>query len=95
MSLETFASSLFFSYFVVFARLGTALIFMPGFGETQIPVRVRLSFALVLCAALLPATPGRQILPTDPLEMGLLLGTEATIGLWIGLTARITSPSLS
>lgn len=94
MALDAFASSLFFSYFIVFARLGTALIFMPGFGETQIPVRVRLSFALVLCAALLPATPVRNVLPTDPLAMGLLLGTEATIGLWIGLSARILLSAL-
>lgn len=94
MSLEEYLTTLIFSYFLVFARLGTAMIFMPGFGETQIPVRVRLLFALVACAALLPATPVRQTVPENPLDVTLLLATEATIGLWIGLSARILLSAL-
>lgn len=94
MTLETFVTNLFFSYILVFARLGSALIFIPAFGEVQIPVRARLTFALVLCAALLPATPVRAILPEEPLDMFMLLGFEVTIGLWIGLTARILLSAL-
>lgn len=87
--LESFVSNLFFSYLLVFARLGSALIFMPSFGEVQIPIRARLSFALVLCAALLPATPVRAVMPQAPVDLALMLGLEVTIGLWIGLTARV------
>ena len=94
MSLETFVTSLFFSYLIVFARLGSALIFMPAFGEVQIPIRARLSFALVMCAALLPITPIQAALPNDPLDVGLLLAAEVTIGLWLGLTARILLSAL-
>lgn len=94
MSLDTFVTSLFFSYIIVFARLGSALIFMPAFGEVQIPVRPRLSFAVVLCAALLPMTPVQATMPTSPVAVALLLAMEITIGLWIGLTARIILSAL-
>ncbi|MGJ8558232.1 MAG: flagellar biosynthetic protein FliR, partial [Sulfitobacter geojensis] len=94
MPLDTFISSLFFSYLVVFARLGSALIFMPAFGEVQIPVRARLSFAVVLCAALLPMTPVQAVMPTAPVAVLLLLAVEITIGLWIGLSARIILSAL-
>lgn len=94
MSLETFVTSLVFSYFLVFARLGTALIFMPAFGEVQIPVRARLSFAVVMCAALLPVTPVQGVVPADPLDAFVMLAAEVTIGLWIGLTARILLSAL-
>ena len=89
MSLETYVTTLFFSYLVVFARLGSALLFMPAFGEVQIPVRARLSFAVVMCAALLPATPIQAALPGEPLALVWLLAAEVTVGLWIGLTARV------
>jgi flagellar biosynthetic protein FliR len=94
MSLDAFVTSLVLSYLVVFARLGSALIFMPAFGEVQIPIRARLSFALVLCAALLPITPVQAAMPDDPVALTLMLGVEVTIGLWIGLTARILLSAL-
>jgi flagellar biosynthesis protein FliR len=94
MSLETYVITLFFSYLVVFARLGSALMFMPSFGEVQIPIRARLSFALVLCAALLPVTPVQAMMPDAPTALVFLLATEVTIGLWIGLTARILLSAL-
>lgn len=94
MSLDTYVSTLFFSYLLVFARLGSALIFMPSFGEVQIPVRARLSFALVMCAALLPATPIQAAMPSQPTTLALMMAAEVTIGLWIGLTARILLAAL-
>ena len=94
MSLEQYVTTLTFSYLAVFARLGSALIFMPAFGEAQIPVRVRLSFALVMCAALLPATPVHLELPKEPSALIWFLAAEVTIGLWIGLTGRIILSAL-
>lgn len=81
---------------LVFARLGAALTFMPGFGEGSVPVRVRLLFALVLSVALQPATPAVRGLEAAaaPLVMLPLLGTELAVGLWIGLTARILMSAL-
>jgi len=94
MFLGQYSAGLVFGFFVVFARLGTALMFLPGFGETQIPVRVRLAFAVVLCLALYPVTPVAPLLPQSPVAMVKLFGAEVTVGLWIGLTARIILASL-
>jgi flagellar biosynthesis protein FliR len=94
MEFESYASGLVFGYLVAFARIGSALMFLPGFGETQIPVRVRLSFALVVSLALYPLTPIAPIALDTPIEIARLLGAEVTIGLWIGLTARIILASL-
>lgn len=89
MALDTYIAGLIFGYFVVVARIGGALMFLPGFGEVQIPLRARMSFALVLCAALYPVTPVAASMPDSPAATALLLGSEATIGLWIGLVARV------
>lgn len=89
MDFNAFTADLILGYIVVVARLGSALMFLPGFGETQIPVRARLSFALVLCAALYPVVPIDAQLPQEPIALVGLLAAEVTIGLWIGLTARV------
>lgn len=89
MGLEAAASGLIFGYLLVVARIGSALVFMPGFGEAQVPIQPRLLMALVICAALYPATPVPNIVPENPIDMAWLLGAEISIGLWIGLTARI------
>ena len=76
-------------FFLVFARMGSALMFLPGFGEIQIPVRARLAFAIVLSLSILPLAP----VPANLSELGgdilWILGLEVTIGLWIGLSARV------
>jgi flagellar biosynthetic protein FliR len=89
VSLDEYASTLIFGYLLVFARLGAVLMYVPSFGESQIPVRARLSFAIVLCAALYPITPIAANIPDSVVTMALLLGSEVTIGLWVGLTARV------
>lgn len=89
MELETIAAGWIFGYILVVARLGSALVFMPGFGEAQIPVQPRLLLALLICAALYPATPVPRVLPGEVSDLAWMLAAEVTIGLWIGLTARI------
>jgi flagellar biosynthetic protein FliR len=89
LDLSAYTSNLVLGYIMVVARLGSALMFLPGFGEVQIPVRARLSFVLVLCAALYPVVPISAQLPEEPIALLGLLGAEVTIGLWIGLTARV------
>lgn len=89
MDFDSAAAGAIFGYFLVVARIGSALVFMPGFGETQVPLRPRLILALVVCAALYPATPVPTIFPDQIAEVTWLIGAEVMIGLWIGLTARI------
>lgn len=81
-------------FLLVFARLGTAVAFLPGFGEVQVAARIRLAFALVLCLALMPAVPVPPIAPDNFLIIVRLLVTESLVGLWIGLSARILLSAL-
>ena len=78
-----------FSLFFVFARIGAAIMLMPGFGEVFVNARVRLLLALAitlvvtpLVADLVPANPD------GPLEMLLILGREMIVGLFLGSLAR-------
>ena len=41
-------------FLLVFARIGTMLMLLPGLGEQNISARMRLTFALILAATLLP-----------------------------------------
>jgi flagellar biosynthesis protein FliR len=79
------------AFVLVLARIGTLVMLMPGIGDRTIPVRMRLSFALLLSLLLLPLI--RQTLP--PLSGGIeplarLLILEILIGLMIGTAVRIT-----
>ncbi|MFC2970535.1 flagellar biosynthetic protein FliR [Acidimangrovimonas pyrenivorans] len=86
--LSAFLSGQLLAFLMVFARLGSALIFMPGFGEQMVPMRARLSLALVMCLALTPATPVPPLNPDTLVMLARLLAAEVTVGLWIGLAAR-------
>ena len=42
------------AFMLLFARIGTMVMLLPGLGEMSVPVRVRLVIALVLAAVLFP-----------------------------------------
>ena len=42
------------AFMLMFARIGTMVMLLPGLGEMTVPARVRLTIALVLTAVLLP-----------------------------------------
>ena len=94
MHLASFLEAQLISFMLVFARLGSAMIFMPGIGEQAVPVRFRLLFAVAVSAGLMPVTPVYGIEPIGPIVLLRLLAFEVTIGLWIGLTARILLSAL-
>ena len=49
---------------MIFARLGSAVALLPGFGEAYVAVRVRLAFALLFSLALMPMLADRvPVLP--------------------------------
>lgn len=85
-----------FGIALLFARVGAMVMLLPGFGESSIPPRVRLGFALALSVALAPVVGAN--LPKAPAEFGtaasLLVG-EILIGLLIGGGARMLMAALS
>ncbi len=79
-----------FAFMLIFARVGTALSLIPGFGSMQVPVRIRLAFALavtfVLTPVLLPLLPAA---PDAVSVLVLLIASEALIGAFLGLVPRV------
>ncbi|MGL4636754.1 MAG: flagellar biosynthetic protein FliR [Beijerinckiaceae bacterium] len=79
------------AFVLVFARIGTIVMLMPGIGDRSIPARIRLSFALLLSLLFLPLI--RATIP--PLSGGIepfikLLILEILIGLMLGTSVRMT-----
>ena len=78
-----------FAPLLIFARLGSALMLLPGFGELYVPQRYRLIFALLLAALLAPVLePQLPRLPAQVPQLMGLLGGEIVIGLFLGTVAR-------
>ncbi len=91
----SFLPALAATFMLVFARIGTMVMLLPGLGELSVPVRVRLTVALVLTAVLVPLH--RNAYAIDLRTFGpvvAMLGEELFIGAVLGLTARLTISAL-
>lgn len=81
---------------LLFARLGPILMLIPGFGETFVPVRIRLSLALLLAFVLFPVVgPAIPPLPGAVSGVALAVIKETAIGLLIGTILRMFMSSLA
>jgi flagellar biosynthetic protein FliR len=90
MNLEQLVSLNLFQFFMVFARLGSAIMLLPGFGEAYVPPRVRLIFALTVSFALMPMiASGLPAMPAALSQFVALLLVEVGIGLFFGMIARL------
>lgn len=81
-------------FVLVFARVGTLVMLMPGIGERFILSRARLSLAFFVALVMLPMARGTITLPTDPAGMGGLLISEILIGLALGSCVRLLMGAL-
>ncbi len=95
MPLAQFLPANLFAALLIFARIGTAMMQLPGFGEVYVPARFRLLLALILSGLLLPIlAPMLPGLPSSPSALFIVLGSELAIGLFIGTLARIILSAL-
>ena len=89
-ALETFLSGGVLAFLLTFTRVGSAVMIMPGLGDSFVSERIRLHMALGISFVLFPI-----IWPYMPAEIpptfGLvsLLAVELVIGLLIGTVGRI------
>lgn len=78
-------------FILMFGRLGSMMMLLPAIGETGIPVRVRLAFAVLTTMLMYPVASG--LYPTglarEPARLGLLLLGEIGVGLFVGMAARL------
>lgn len=88
--LEQFLVSGVFAFMIVFVRFGTALMIMPGIGDSFVPQNVRLMFALGFSLVLTPVVQKYVPYPLPSFDVLLsLLVVEMITGLFIGTIARI------
>ena len=80
---------------LIFARVGAIIMLLPGFGDTSVPPRVRLSFALLMALMLMPLVA--KGMPVPGTVSGVASGVikELLIGLMIGTILKMFLSSLS
>jgi flagellar biosynthetic protein FliR len=84
------------TFMLVFARVGAMVMLMPGFGESNIPVRIKLGIALLLTLIILPLhRAAYQVDLTSMSSLGVLMVHELIIGIVLGATARVTLSALA
>lgn len=77
--------------FLIFCRVGSCIMVLPGFSSQHVPARVRLLMAMGCTLALAPPlmtdiqSAASKIGPSDEV---MLIASEVTVGLLIGLCGR-------
>lgn len=90
MTLQDLLAGGVLSFILIFVRIGTAMMIMPGIGDSFVPQNVRLyialSLSLVLAPVMYPYMPSP--IPALPL-LFVLIVMEFVIGIFFGTIARI------
>ncbi|HEY1723724.1 MAG TPA: flagellar biosynthetic protein FliR [Magnetospirillaceae bacterium] len=88
--LREFAALNVFHFLLIFARLGTVVMFMPAISSTMIPPRTRLLLALLLAFIITPlVTATMPDRPKEPLALAFMFATEITVGLYLGMLMQM------
>jgi len=83
------------AFMLVFARIGAMVMLLPGLGESNIPVRIKLAIALLLTLVILPLHRAAYHIDTGSITALLVLMLhEIVIGIVLGATARVTLSAL-
>ena len=83
--LPSLAAQDLFILFMIFARIGSALMIMPGIGDMHVPARFRLILAIAITLLAAPLLGVNfPALPDSPWMLLLLLGCEIITGVFIG-----------
>ncbi len=83
------------AYAIVFCRIGAAMMFMPGFGDSTVNMRARLMLALAISAALSGVVGDPAPLLGGFWQSVATIGAEITIGAFIGVSARLVLTALA
>ncbi len=74
-----------YAFMMIFARVGTALLIMPGFASMQLYARARLSIALAITFLMVPALAAQMPpMPNEPMMIFVVLGAEILTGAVLG-----------
>lgn len=94
--MESFAAaSQVYAAGLIFARVGAILMLLPGFGDTSVPPRIRLSLAFLLSLMLMPTIAKGMAVPGEVSGVAGAVIKELLIGLMIGAILRMLLSSLA
>jgi flagellar biosynthesis protein FliR len=83
------------TFMLVFARVGSMVMLLPGLGESNIPVRIKLGIALLLALILLPLHRSAYQIDLQSINPLLVMMIhEIIVGIVLGATARVTLSAL-
>jgi flagellar biosynthetic protein FliR len=83
------------AFMLVFARVGSMVMLLPGLGEANIPVRIKLGIALLLTLILLPMHRAAYRIDLQSINPLLVMMVhEIIVGIVLGATARVTLSAL-
>lgn len=87
---EQLATSQLYAWLLVFCRVGSGIMVLPGLGEIYVAARSRLLFALAVSFVMAPALASSfPPIPTTPLGVTELIAKEIFIGIFIGTISRM------
>jgi flagellar biosynthetic protein FliR len=83
------------TFMLVFARVGAMVMLLPGLGESNIPVRIKLGIALLLALIILPLHRAAYHIDLQSINPLLIMMIhEIVVGIVLGATARVTLSAL-
>lgn len=90
-----FAPHTAYVFMLVFARIGTMIMLMPALGEISVSSRVRLTFALVMTAVMMPLVQSEYgAMSANLPSVGWAVISEMLVGFFIGTMSRLIMSSL-
>ncbi|MCB1783242.1 MAG: flagellar type III secretion system protein FliR [Alphaproteobacteria bacterium] len=94
-TLEAFLTTGILAFILTFMRIGTAVMIMPGLGDSFVPERIRLHMALGISFVLFPFTmPFIPVPVPESFALVLMIVSEFLVGLLMGTVARIFMTAL-
>lgn len=94
MPINEYITSEIFHYFLVFCRVGTCFMLLPGFGDSYVSPRIRLIFALLLSMAIFKIAPNLPQMTGQSTTMLFYAFHEIIIGLMIGGIIKIMTSAV-
>src|SRR3954464_14201650 len=91
----SFLPTLAAAFMLAFARVSAMVMLLPGLGEANIPVRIKLAIALLLALIILPLHRAASTIDMrSMMPLLVLMVHEIVIGIVLGATARVTLSAL-
>jgi len=88
--LQHFLITELFAFLLIFCRIGSGMMVMPGIGEGYVSPIFRLSIAVAITLVMVPVISTMlPPPPTTPFTLFVLVTTEILAGLFIGVVVRI------